>query len=621
MTTQKHKSLSELQHLTTSLRVETPYHALDLHFARFISEQEHALSPQFTGEKLKALYWGALLASQQTQEQNACVDLAAFSGRKVSEDSELTFPKIKDWMAALKEAQTVGHEGELKPLILDGTAKLYLYRYWDYEQRLAQNIRRRLAQPAEYDPQILRSWGPKLFSDYGIQNDQLRAAFSAVMNRFTVITGGPGTGKTTTLTRVISLLLLHHPEMKIALAAPTGKAAARMKESIQQQKESLALPESLLNKIPHTASTLHRLLGYISDSVSFRHHADNPIPADVVVVDEASMIDLAMMTKLFEAVSPQARLILLGDRDQLASVEAGCVLGDMCKHTQPYHFSAQRAALFQGIFEEIESIKTSQSALEDSVLYLQKSFRFNHQSGIGQLAAAIQGGQSKLALEHLHNPQFQDLNWISLKRPEQMTLRLKQALNSQLESYFKASSPQEALDRFLNFRVLCAVRQGPWGVQGLNYLIESLLRESKQIHIMSRREGLYHACPIMIVQNDYRLNLFNGDIGIVRTAPNGRLRAHFQMPEGHIQSFSTARLPAYEKAWAMTVHKSQGSEFKNVLMILPNESNAILTRELIYTGVTRAKSTLEIWGQAQVLEESIQKMVQRMSGLVSLLEN
>jgi exodeoxyribonuclease V alpha subunit len=396
-------------------------------------------------------------------------------------------------------------------------------------------------------------------------------------SRFCVITGGPGTGKTRTISVLLELLeALSTEPPRFALAAPTGKAAARMTEALSRTK-------------PHAAVTLHRLLGIRPQTGTPRHDAANPLPADVVIIDEASMIDLAMMAKLFAATPTDARLILLGDRDQLASVEAGHVLGDIC---------------------EAAGAKD-----RDAFVTLAQNFRFTSESGIQKLSAAVNAGEAASALTLLEQA-TEGLTGHALPPPGALAGRLREFILQAHRATIEASDPAAALRVQSAFRILCAIRGGPYGVEHLNRVAESILAGSIQ---PAGRQ--YRGRPIMVLQNDYNLGLFNGDLGVVLpdAGADGELRAFFPDAQGNVRSFHTARLPEHETVWAMTVHKSQGSEFDRVLLILPDRDTPVLTRELVYTGITRARSAAEVWSTPAIMKAAIARRTERYSGLRDLL--
>jgi exodeoxyribonuclease V alpha subunit len=425
------------------------------------------------------------------------------------------------------------------------------------------------------------------------------AAFTALSRRFCVISGGPGTGKTATVAKILALLIeLSDPaKLRIVLSSPTGKGAARLQEAIRRVKDDLSCQQHIKEAIPSDASTIHRLLGTIKGSSYFRYHAENPVSVDVIVVDEASMVDLALMSKLIQALPMEARILLLGDKDQLASVEAGAVLGDICDTGSTRAFSGpfcddlERAT---GYKLHRDSKCEDQKGIGDCIVQLDKSYRFGSDSGIAAVSDLVNRGEGDIAVDLLMSGRHRDITWRALPSADAFSHAIRHRIMEGYGDYVRASDPEEGYRSFDHFRILCAIREGPFGVAALNALVEKILKEEKLI----KPDGSWYAGqPLMITSNDYNLRLFNGDVGIVLEDPEGShgLRAFFPTEEGAFRKFHPIRLPEHETVYAMTVHKSQGSEFDRVLLILPDRDFSILTRELIYTAVTRARKAVEIW--------------------------
>lgn len=483
---------------------------------------------------------------------------------------------------ALLASPVIGQANAYTPLIIE-QGHIWLNRYWQYEQHLATNIAQRLQLKLVTDSTALQTtldnWFPTSSQDL-----QRHAVERAATLPFLIISGGPGTGKTTTVTRLLCLLIEHfkiNPQ-RIKLAAPTGKAAMRMQEAIRQAKTNLQLSPELAALIPEQGSTLHRLLGYIPGKVGFRHHAHYPLPADVVIVDEASMIDISLMSHLFAAVRPNARLILLGDRDQLASVETGSIFRDLC------------------------SVDADTHPLNEHIVVLEKSWRFDASGGIGQLAKAVRDQQEQTILDILHltpvgvtwdpSPQISEQYLHHVWQDYLKQVKAWQQEIAQLPTLFAA---------FNQFRLLSPLRKGSLGTEQLNQRISGLLRRV----LPNRFQGPWFAGrPVMITENDYRQNLFNGDIGLSLPDANEQLRVWFAEPNGNFRAFAPVRLPAHETAWAMTIHKSQGSEFEKVLLVLPEDAEAqILGRELLYTGITRARRQIDLMGKEAVILAAVRR--------------
>jgi exodeoxyribonuclease V alpha subunit len=570
---------------------------------------------RFANDTSDPFLLAACLASNWLNHGHVCVDLVALAGRDIPEWG-VRAPALDPWIAALRANRVVGEPGSFCPLILDASQRLYLHRYWHYEQQLARDLCERAHSATEVDAAALRQPLDQLFP--GKETDtnwQKVAAATAVLRPFCVISGGPGTGKTTTVVKLLALLqqMAGEQPLSIALAAPTGKAAMRMEQAIRRSKETLGLPEALAANIPEKAATLHRLLRMRPKTLATLYHRGNPLPVDVLIVDEASMIDLPQMYRLTQALPPHARLILLGDKDQLESVQAGTVLGDICA-------SAGFSGAFQALLEtatgeSLPATAARASALGDSIVVLRKSHRFGADSGIGKLARAVNEGEAVPALELLQQG-LEDVHY----RPVAQVGELRQGLAEwlmksyapYLEQVRAGAAPAACFAAFDRFRILCAHRTGPFGLAMLNEQVEALLAERR---LLRRGDAWYPGRPVMITSNDYQLQLFNGDIGLALPGPNGHLAVAFQDADGGIRMVAPGRLPAHETAYAMTIHKSQGSEFDQVLMLLPNEPSPIMTRQLIYTGITRARKRIVIWGQAAVFLDAVGHVAQRSSGL------
>jgi exodeoxyribonuclease V alpha subunit len=544
------------------------------------------------------------LLSQAVGQGHVCLDLEAVAGQlaRIPGGSEpLRLPDADSLVAALRSLPTLGGPGEHRPLILDAAGRLYLYRYFRYEVLLAEAIRIRTASGSAISDEsalaenIDRYFGP----DESGEDRQRQAALMALRKRFSVISGGPGTGKTTTVVRILALML-EQPvgaRMRIAMAAPTGKAAARLASSIAALRDSLPCTDEVKRAIPSQVTTIHRLLGTIPGSTGFRHNKENPLPFDTVIIDEASMVDLPLMTALVTALQPQARLILIGDRDQLASVEAGAVLGDIC-----------RAAELPG------------SSIDGCVTVLDRNYRFGEGSGIAALSRAVNVGDAGEALRLLADPA--NVDTISLEAtPTRETLRrrLEKPVFEGFRPCLEAETPEVALRLFDRFRILTALRDGPWGAGGINHTTETLLQEAG---LLISGTPFYRGRPVLVTENDYIHKLFNGDTGIIFPDPEtGNLRAFFATPEGTIRAIPPEFLPKHETAFAMTIHKSQGSEFDKVLMILPPQDTLLLTRELIYTGITRARQSVTLWSDEAVFRAAVKRRTERRSGLREMLVN
>jgi len=506
------------------------------------------------------------------------------------------------------------------PLVVDGE-RLYLHRYWDYERRLAERLREMLSAPPEtVDTQPLGPEG-SLFSwqwtATGETNWQAVGAFVAQRHRLAVISGGPGTGKTYTIIRLIvrrieAALAAGEPPPVIRLAAPTGKAAARMMASIQEGLEQLQPPAAVREQLPHVASTLHRLLRMRPGSTQPGHDRDNPLAADLVIVDEASMVDLPLMAKLADAIAPDARLVLLGDRYQLASVESGAVLADLCTPAGVNAFSDEQRQAAGDLLRHADDDAPA-SPLGDHVVTLQTSHRFHADSTIGRLAAAINAGDAD-AVASVLDEDGEEVRAVTDTGDTSIS-RLVQSLADAFSALQEDDSPAAALAHLESLRLLTATRVGPLGSEAMNERIgETLAR----CHGFRVDDHWHHGRPVMVTQNEPRAGLFNGDVGIVWHDADGHVRVWFRTEEG-LQSFHPSLLPAHDTVYAMTIHKSQGSEFDTAFLLLPAAESRVLTRELLYTAVTRAKRQLHVFGSIESWRGGVERMVERQSGLAERL--
>lgn len=589
---------------------------LDRYFARFMGVCADAAS--------EPLLLAAALVSRATGDGHVCIDLTDLAGRPLlSEGGKIVAavpaaPELSGWREALQTSGVVGldsdPEPDAYPLVLDAAHRLYLARYWRYEKSLAENLRARADGVCDgVDDARLAACLERLFPEEQ-GNDrtdwQRVAAAVAVLKRLAVISGGPGTGKTATVTRLLALLLEQVPDrtLHIALAAPTGKAAARLTESIRGAKAALDCAPAVVASIPEEAVTLHRLLGWRPGG--YAYGPDQPLPVDVLVVDEASMVDLPMMARLTVALPDHARLILLGDKDQLASVEAGNVLGDLCGEERGPAFSPALTARLRPLVRLPDTIEAA-APVADSVVLLSHSYRFGADSGIGRLARRVNAGDVDGVRGALNDQALDDVTWRPLPEPALPTTLVADVVEH-YRRFLDADGVATALDAFNSFRVLCALKAGPLGVGAINAVIEQALAREGLIRLDHR---WYAGRPVMVTANDYGLRLYNGDVGLVwPQSQSGRLAAFFPTAEGSLREVYPSRLAAVETCYAMTVHKSQGSEFDEVLMVMPGADSPVMTRELIYTGVTRARRRVVLCGAGSALQAVTARVVRR-SGL------
>ena len=637
--------------------------ATDLYFAEFVAELDGGGDP--------LLPVSAALVSRYKADGHVCLDLRSVSEKNHYNEAYLaiieTLPPEPEWSERLRQCSVVGLPGDYCPLVLDKRSRLYFYRYWLYEKRLADVLKLRTIGDVTgegYDPDLLRSGLDRYFPATG--NDekidwQKIAAAVAVMKRICVISGGPGTGKTHTVAKILALLL-EQPwpaKPRIKLAAPTGKAASKLGESIRMAGTTLDCSAEVRAAIPQEAATIHRLLQTRSGNRGFGYNEENRLPVDIMIIDEASMIDLALMSHLTQALPDRARLMLLGDKDQLASVEAGSVLGDICDRSNVHPMSSrfrQKIEYLTGQKITNGDQKTgSRSCLRDNIVQLVKSYRFDAKSGIGALSRAVKAGNADAAVRILHSGTDRSVRWIQIGSAEDFYHRLRDAVIQGYRAYLRIEQPIKALETFGRFRILCAVRKGPYGVESVNRFSEQILKEQSLISTTVHGPGgWYHGRPVMITQNDYQLGLYNGDIGLAlndsASAVNQRLsdkrtagmtavdpiqshlfasrmrspydgvegqgiRLILNDADGNRRSLPVYRIGSCETVYAMTVHKSQGSEFDDVHIVLPDTDSPVLSRELIYTAITRARHRVCIWGAEKVLRSAIGRRIQRTSGL------
>jgi exodeoxyribonuclease V alpha subunit len=629
-------------------------------FARFVASLGPSPGPLLLAamvlSELEGRGHSCLLLADLANEPAALLGLPEGEWKELAAGVKPLPKNARGWLTQLAGCEQVWRVGDLdygQPLVLDGDAdandaRLYLRRYWRDETVVASSVRARALERQAVDAGAVRGWLDVLFAsqrasekpDAARPDWQKLACAIALRGKVAIITGGPGTGKTYTVARLLALLFATAPDaarQRIALAAPTGKAAARLKQSIDKALGELAervgatLPLRELTARMGAARTLHSLLGARPDSRAFAHHRGNPLDVDVLIVDEASMVHLEMMASLLDALPPSATLILLGDKDQLASVEAGAVLGDLCHDAQAGNYDEATVDFVRAASgEEIPAgFVRAGGPLAQQTVMLRHSRRFG--GPIGQLALAVNAGDVDAAGAVLRAPGAPEVEGAGAVRWIEHAQQ-QHAIALALEGYrpylrLLAGMPDGAhedwvravLQRFEAFRILCAVREGEWGVEGLNTAIEQRL---DQAGLLRRAGDWYVGRPVMVTRNDYATNVFNGDIGLTLADPArpGSLRVYFR--EGDkVRSVLATRLRHVETAFAMTVHKSQGSEFAHTVLALPKEGGAVLARELVYTGITRASREFTLLTPSPgVLGEAIGRRTHRASGLRGMIE-
>ncbi|KAF1714543.1 exodeoxyribonuclease V subunit alpha [Pseudoxanthomonas sangjuensis] len=564
----------------------------------------------------------AALASLAVSQGHAAFDP---SRPQLHVEGAFAWPATADWLRALagsrwvaQPAAPAGVSPADAPLVLEN-GLLYLRRYREYERRLASGLQRIAASPesnAGVEP--LGDLFAVLFPEAKAGEDlQARAAAMALRHKLLLVTGGPGTGKTTPIARLLVLLAARavqqqQPLPDIALAAPTGRAAERMAESLRSALRKLQgkVDATLLDALPTGARTLHRLLGTIPESVDFRHGADNPLRHDVVVVDEASMVDLPLMAKLVEAVADGARLILLGDPDQLPSVEAGDVLAAILHAAgDGASLDAEDARLLQPLLSASPAADDAPRAFAARRVHLRRGYRQQESLRLAPLAEAVRDGDADAALQLLRG----GLGGVHFHENLADPLEAhRDILLARWRELAATDDPVAALALSARLRLLAAVREGAQGVHALNVRIGELLSGVRRRAATEH----FHGQLLLVTENDYRNRLFNGDVGVCLRGADGALLAWFPgETEGNPRAFHPAALPAHDSAFATTVHKAQGSEFDSVWLQLPRNDNRVLSRELVYTAITRARGELHIAASEAVLRAALGRHVVRVSGL------
>lgn len=560
----------------------------------------------------------AALASSAVAQGHAGLDL---SRPHWVCDAAVEWPTADEWREALQASRWVS-QGQADsasaqaPLVLEQDM-LYLRRYREYERRLAAGLRRIAATaPQTGDLKALAPLFAALFPNARDGDRQARAAALALVRALLLVTGGPGTGKTTTITRVLLLLIAQahragRATPRVALAAPTGRAAERMAESLRaataQLRQIDGIDPALCDVLPQAGSTLHRLLGTIPGSPRFRHDADHPLPFDVIVVDEASMVDLPLMCKLVEAVPDGARLILLGDRDQLPSVEAGDVLAAITDAAgEGDALPPDIATMLAPLLGEVPVGAVPVTTLSGHRVQLQRGYRQSEALELSPLADAMRAGDADTALALLR----EGVRGVSFH--EDMHDPLSGGARERLIAAWRAlatmADPVEALRQAQRLRLLTALRDGAQGAAALNQRIEDALAGTQ-------RDPYFQGRLLLVTENSYRHGLFNGDIGVCQHDATGVPVAWFAGGSEGVRGFHPASLPAHAGAFAMTVHKSQGSEFDAIWLLLPRQDARTLSRELLYTGITRARVELHLCAGEGVLRAALSRHSARVSGL------
>lgn len=626
---------------------------IDLALARMLAEHDP--------DRAREVALAAALVSAMQRRGHTAVELGAWAGEPFP-GTEVRLPEASLWRQRLDASPTVSDGEVVAPLVMDAGGRLYLYRLWRAEGRVASRIAELVGESGQA-PEAVRETFAALFPEAGAGDRQALAAAGALRHRMAVVAGGPGTGKTTTVAKLLALLLSADPDLTVALATPTGKASNRLTESIASRSAALPVSDSVRQRLAVEAITLHRLLKYSPTRRRWGRGPASPIPADVVVVDETSMTDLLMFDALLASLRPGARLVLLGDADQLPSVGAGAVFGDLCdagareavgpgfqafcdalgvvtpeaSGAPGSELEASGEASFPPVQEESGAVDapspqpaSGDDAMADAVVRLTVSHRFSDDSGIGRLASALREGDEAGVRDVLTDGASGDVVCLD---PADRAEAIWAHAEPHARALCTAETPEAALSAAAAFRMLAPTRGGRWGVCALNRLVERRLSEDGLR--LSPTDPWYHGRPILVTENDYDRDLFNGDVGVVwRPSTEGRWRQRpvvvFEGKDG-VREVPVAQLPEHETAWAMTIHKSQGSEFDDVLVVLPAPRSAQarrLSRQLVYTAVTRAKGaapeasgapSLTILGSAEQMAEAAGIADRRAGGLAARL--
>ena len=585
----------------------------------------------------ECVWLAAALASQQSLSGASCVHLKDWAGKpwpappNETQEQASNAPELEKWIEALQASTVVGSPQQFRPLVLCGDGRLYLHRYWEYEDRIARALQDRVEAEVGIDEDRLSDAWQKLSSRMTMSSEQATAAVAATMRGLTVLSGGAGTGKTTIVAALLKLLASQMPPgetPRIHLAAPTGKAAGRLQEQLSQYREQIDPERELDPLLPEEPSTLHRLLGPLPKSKRFRHDASNPLDLHTLIIDEASMVETALLARLIDALPSRTRLVLIGDHHQLPPVGVGSAFGDLCAG-QPAVSTRIRKVAAQILGSEFSPPPSTEDSptIDSALSLLSRSYRFGETSGIGRLASAVREGNVDEVVRISETSDAEDIDWFSLEdqmSPQEQAPEVLDHVAEGFGSFLDAvdrDDPAEALEALSHFRVLCAHREGQRGVKTWSQAIEASLQSKSRL-----RTGhpWYHGRPVIITQNDYGQRLWNGDMGVTLVR-QGRPSVYFHDStsgtggQKELRALPPARLPHVDTAWALTVHKSQGSEFDRVLFVMPEIESRLLDRELLYTALTRARRRLLVAGSREVLREGTRRNRPRSSGLSTML--
>jgi exodeoxyribonuclease V alpha subunit len=577
--------------------------SIDRHFAEFCQ--------RLHGTESDLLKTAALLCSNRIFRGDIFLDLETIEDLNNlynDEDfDEITVPSKDNWLQDLQLSPVVGSPEEKKPLILSEDGHLYLYRYWNYEKKIYSLISQLSQRIFDFNKDLARKKISQLFDlNEDETNLQALAAHMSLQRGLTVISGGPGTGKTTTAVKILILLIEELEdrgmEPRIELCAPTGKAAARLTESIIDGKRTINYDSSIVDYIPDAASTIHRLLGSGNLNTVFRYNDENPLDCNILLVDETSMVESSLMAHLLSAVFSDCRVIMLGDMHQLTSVGAGSVFSDICNRGRELNYSPDFKINNSWLIKKDMILKNEKNEkYGDFILKLQKSYRFDHESGIGKISKAILQGDTENVMSILKNPAYEDVVFLPMN---------ESGAKKSLKDLFLSNIHQsENKDYDIKSSVmLTPVKKGPWGTEALNKLI---IDEEKQRPLVASPIPLFEGMPVIINSNNYTFDLYNGDIGIVHNI-DGMAAAYFSQNDRHVD-FSN--LSDYSHAYGLTIHRSQGSEYNSVFLVMPRCRDSLLTRELLYTAITRARKRVYILSEEKIIRHTVENIQKRRSSL------
>lgn len=643
--------------LLAHLKSEKLISELNYQFAKLIDNKQQNQGYSTLQQNLAILV--SALVSFNVMQGHSCVRLDSTLasnpfGLNNRELSNAILQKIEhisplEWQSVLANHIAFSNDPNKVMPMLFQHQRVYFYRYWQAENQIAQYLQQAVSLPIQntnftLEQQIIAQFFPEKSENIDWQKI---AVATALKQPFSIISGGPGTGKTRTVAILLAALQLKQlklgqPLLNIALVAPTGKAAARLKESIHQSLQELSLPDNLKNEVPTKASTIHSLIGIYPNSDTPRYHSQNPLHIDLIVVDEASMIDLFVMDKLLNALKPNTRVILLGDKDQLASVEAGSMMSELGQFLTLGYSPTHSHYLSETTGEIIPAQSTNPPFICDSLCHLRHSYRFDDRSGIGQLAKEINAQQAVRSWDIFARSEFNDLTLYNYPNVNEFATQplwtqhcvemvVKKAVMLyrdylQQVKHYRSEPTKENIQAiftaFQQVRFLSALRVSELGVEKLNHAIAEALLQHHLVHFRHSREN-YIGKPILVTENAPQLNIYSGDIGIILPDEQGKLRVYFetQTEKGDYLSISVNRLPSNEPAYVMTVHKSQGSEFAHTLLIMPLSFSPVISKELLYTAVTRAKSHFTLFSNEKIWKQGVNMKIQRQSGLMEQLTN